>query len=158
MPSRRRKVRERVLQALYAFELSHEPLPFVLETILADLKKDDEVYRFAAGLIEKIVETSPTLDALIKDRVTNWEFSRLAIIDRLILRMAICELLYFEDIPPKVSINEAIEIARRFSTDKSDKFVNGVLDAVLDTLRSTGKLKKSGRGLLETSLRSRGAE
>ena len=158
MPSRRRKVRERVLQALYAFELSHEPLPFVLETILADLKKDDEVYRFAADLIEKIVETSPTLDALIKDRVTNWEFSRLAIIDRLILRMAICELLYFEDIPPKVSINEAIEIARRFSTDKSDKFVNGVLDAVLDTLRSTGKLKKSGRGLLETSLRSRGAE
>jgi N utilization substance protein B len=158
MPSRRRKIRERVLQALYAFELSREPLPFVLETVLADLKKDEENYRFAAQLIEKVVETSPTLDELIRDRVTNWEFGRLAVIDRLILRMAICELLYFEDIPPKVSINEAIEIARRFSTEKSDKFVNGVLDSVFDTLRSSGRLKKSGRGLLETSLRHKEPE
>jgi len=158
MPSRRRRIRERVLQALYAYELAHEPLPFVLETVFADLRKDDDMYRFAARLIEKVVETSPTLDALIKERVTNWEFGRLAVIDRLILRMAICELMYFEDIPPKVSINEAIEIARRFSTEKSDKFVNGVLDSVLDTLRKTGRMTKSGRGLVETSLRHKEAE
>jgi N utilization substance protein B len=64
--------------------------------------------------------------------------------------MGICELLYFDDIPPKVSINEAIEIAREFSTDKSDKFVNGVLDSVLDDLRKSERLKKSGRGLVDT--------
>ena len=86
--------------------------------------------------------------------MTNWEFNRLAVVDRVILRICICELLYFEDIPPKVSINEAIEIASRYSTEQSDKFVNGVLDSVLEDLKSTGKMKKSGRGLLESSVRN----
>jgi N utilization substance protein B len=153
MPSRRRRIREKVLQALYAYELAREPLPFVLDTVLADLKGDQQLYGFAQQLVQKVVETSDILDGWIRERVTNWEFSRLAIIDRLILRMAICEMLYFEDIPPKVSINEAIEIARRFSTEKSDKFVNGVLDSVLDSLRTNKTLKKSGRGLQEASLR-----
>jgi N utilization substance protein B len=90
---------------------------------------------------------------MIKERVANWEFNRLAIIDKLILRIAICELLYYDDIPPKVSINEAIEIARRFSTEKSDKFVNGVLDSILADLRKSGRLKKTGRGLVEGTSR-----
>jgi N utilization substance protein B len=64
--------------------------------------------------------------------------------------MSICELLYFDDIPPKVTINEAIEIARDFSTEKSDKFVNGVLDSILDDLKKDGRIKKSGRGLVNT--------
>jgi N utilization substance protein B len=82
--------------------------------------------------------------------VEHWEFSRLAIIDKIILRMSICELLYFEDIPPKVTMNEAIEIARAYSTDKSDKFVNGVLDSILEDLKKEGRIRKSGRGLVDT--------
>jgi N utilization substance protein B len=152
MSVRRRVVREKAMQALYAFEISREPIEMIMETIVADLKKHKESFDFAKSLILKVVETSRELDALIKGRVKNWEFSRLAVIDKIILRMAICELLYFEDIPPKVSINEAIEIARTYSTEKSDKFVNGVLDSILDDLRKSGKLKKSGRGLLETSV------
>jgi len=153
MASKRRVIREKVLQTLYAHELSHDPVQAIIGTILTDLKKDSPTFEFAKSLVEKVVETEDELDALIKKRVANWEFNRLAVIDRVILRICICELLYFEDIPPKVSINEAIEIARRYSTEKSDKFVNGVLDSILDDLRKNGKLKKSGRGLLESAPR-----
>jgi len=152
MAVRRRIVREKAMQALYAYELSREPIDTIIDTLVADLKKHRESFDFAKSLILKVLETSKELDTLIKDKVKNWEFSRLAVIDKIILRMGICELLYFEDIPPKVSINEAIEIARTFSTEKSDKFVNGVLDSVLDDLRKNDRLKKSGRGLLETSV------
>lgn len=155
MASKRRLVREKVLQALYAHEISRDPVNAVIETILQDLKKDEATFEFAQSLIQKVVETESELDTIIKKRVANWEFNRLAVIDRVILRMCICELIYFEDIPPKVSINEAIEIARRYSTEKSDKFVNGVLDSVLDDLRKNGTLKKTGRGLLETPSRKK---
>jgi N utilization substance protein B len=155
MPFKRRQIREKVLQALYAYELSHEPPEFVIEEIISVLKKEQEVFELARSLFLKVIEQREELDALIKGRVANWEFNRLAVIDKLVLRMSICELLYYEDIPPKVSINEAIEIARRYSTEKSDKFVNGVLDSVLDDLRKNGRLKKTGRGLLETSAKKK---
>ena len=151
MSTRRRQIREKVLQGLYAYELSHEPVELILETIVNDLKKEPEVFDLAKTLFLKVIETKDEVDALIKGRVANWEFSRIAVIDKIVLRISICELLYFDDIPPKVSINEAIEIARRFSTEKSDKFVNGVLDSVLDDLKKSGRMNKSGRGLLETT-------
>jgi N utilization substance protein B len=150
MSLRRRLVRERVLQALYAYELSHEPIQFIIENVVADLEKQPESFAFAKQLILKVIESNKELDDLIRQRIEHWEFNRLAIIDRIILRMSICELLYFDDIPPKVTINEAIEIARDFSTEKSDKFVNGVLDSILDDLKKDGRIKKSGRGLVNT--------
>jgi N utilization substance protein B len=153
MSLRRRAVRERVLQALYAYELSHEPIQMIIENIVGNLQKQPESFAFAKQLILKVIECTKELDGFIRQRVEHWEFNRLAIIDRIILRMSICELLYFDDIPPKVTINEAIEIARAFSTDKSDKFVNGVLDSILEDLRSEGRIKKSGRGLIDSSLK-----
>jgi N utilization substance protein B len=150
MSLRRRVVRERVLQALYAYELSHEPIQFIIENIVVDLEKQPESFAFAKQLILKVIECNNELDDLIRQRIEHWEFNRLAVIDRIILRMSICELLYFDDIPPKVTINEAIEIARDFSTEKSDKFVNGVLDSILDDLKKDGRIKKSGRGLVNT--------
>ena len=158
MSTRRRQIREKVLQGLYAFELSHEPVELILETIVGGLKKEPETFDLAKSLFLKVIETNDEIDALIKSRVANWEFNRLAVIDKIILRISICELLYFEDIPPKVSINEAIEIARRYSTEKSDKFVNGVLDSILDDLKKSGRMKKSGRGLLETSAKKNPAQ
>jgi N utilization substance protein B len=153
MGAKRRIVREKVLQTLYAFELSREPLNFVISQVLSELKEDPPTFAFAEKLVRTTVDFQDEIDTMIRQRVANWEFNRIAVMDRLILRMCICELVHFEDIPPKVSINEAIEIARRYSTDKSDKFVNGVLDSVLDDLKSTGALKKSGRGLVEESIR-----
>lgn len=152
MSLRRRVVRERVLQALYAYELSHEPIQMIIENIIGDLQKQPESLAFAKQLILKVIECTKELDVLIRQRVEHWEFNRLAIIDRIVLRMSICELLYLEDIPPKVTMNEAIEIARAFSTDKSDKFVNEVLDSILEDLKSEGRIKKSGRGLVDTTL------
>ncbi len=147
MSQRRRRIREKVLQALYAIELSGDPAEHVIDCIITDLRKNAESFQFAKTFFLKVVESREELDRLIKKQVANWEFNRLAVIDRIVLRMGICELLYFDDIPPKVSINEAIEIAREFSTEKSDKFVNGVLDAVLDDLKVNGMLNKQGRGL-----------
>ena len=147
MSHRRRRIREKVLQALYALELSGDSTDHVIECIIADLKKNPESLLFAKSFFLKVVEARDELDLVIKKQVANWEFNRLAVIDKIILRMGICELLYFDDIPPKVTINEAIEIAREFSTEKSDKFVNGVLDAALDDLKSNGRLNKQGRGL-----------
>jgi N utilization substance protein B len=155
MAHRRRRVREKVLQALYAYELSGDSTDHVIDCIIADLRKNAESFGFASSFFLKVVESKDELDRLIKKQVAHWEFNRLAVIDKIVLRMGICELLYFEDIPPKVSINEAIEIAREYSTEKSDKFVNGVLDAVLDDLKANGTLNKQGRGLQDGAAHKR---
>jgi N utilization substance protein B len=152
MAQTRRLVREKVLQALYAHEFSRNAPEVVANEILSELKWNKDQHAFAKALFLKAISSSKDLDALIKLKVQHWEFNRLAVLDKLILRMAIAEILYFEDIPPKVSINEAIDIARDYSTEKSDKFVNGVLDSVLDSLKKSGKLVKTGRGLLDHSL------
>jgi len=70
------------------------------------------------------------LEKIISKFLENWEISRIALLDNLILKMAVCELLFFDDVPPKVSISEAIEIAKKYSTDDSSGFVNGILDSV----------------------------
>lgn len=87
-------------------------------------------------------------DEDIVKHLKNWDFNRLAIIDRVILRLAIIELEHFEDVPPEVTINEAIELAKKFSTDKSDKFINGLLDAIFRRLKKESRITKSGRGLV----------
>ena len=110
-------VREKVLQALYAYEVSKEPIEGIIKEIV-DLKAQKEALAFAEQLIHAVIEHQDEIDARIKKKVTNWEFNRIAVVDRVLLEMGICELLYFEDIPPKVSINEAIEIAKRYSEDK----------------------------------------
>ncbi len=151
MAFKRRVIRERVLQALYAYELAKEPLPRVIDYVFRDLTVQKAALELACSLLEIVVEHQEKVDTIIRDKVENWDFNRIALIDKLILRMSICELMFFEDIPPKVTINEAIEIAKRFSTENSGKFINGVLDSILIELKSSGQLKKSGRGLVEVS-------
>jgi len=146
---RRRIIRERVVQALYAFEIGGDPVEHVVETILTGLKTNPAAHEFARKLVLQTITHTPDIDSVIKDKVTNWDFKRIAILDRLILRMGICELLYFKEIPPKVSMNEAIELAKLFSTQRSGQFVNGVLDAVLNDMKAAGGLAKAGRGLYE---------
>jgi N utilization substance protein B len=130
----RRAAREVVLQALYAQEISEETISSVRKSIIDPSELSDELRDFARQLFEKAVRYKAGLDNYIKEKSENWDFERIAILDRLVIRMAICEFLHFEDIPPKVSISEAIEIAKKFSTDDSSGFVNGILDAVLHTL------------------------
>jgi len=149
--SRRRVVREKVLQILYAYEMNNESLDQLSREILSDIT-DTTDKSFAEELIRKVITNVEDLDKRIIHRVTNWEMNRIALIDKILLRIGICELLYFPDIPPKVSINESIEIAKDYSTSGSAKFINGILDAVLAEEKKKGKLNKSGRGLVEESI------
>lgn len=148
---KRRIVRERVLQILYAFELNSESLQLLIDGILADLN-DPIDKNFANELVNRVLIHHTELDLKIKERVDNWEMGRIALIDKILLRMGICELFYFPEIPPKVSINECIEIAKIYSTAGSGKFINGILDAILNELKQEGKLTKTGRGLVEETI------
>ena len=149
--SKRRIVREKVLQVLYAYEMNKDSLdPLALEILSEITDKADK--DFARELISKVISNLANLDNRIVGRVTNWEMSRIALIDKILIRMGICEILFFPDIPPKVSINESIEIAKDFSTAGSGKFINGILDAILAEEKKEGRLKKSGRGLVEESI------
>lgn len=159
---RRRIVREKVVQALYAHEISQDPVEHVIHTVLAPLEKNRGSHDFARNLVLQTIAHASEIDKIIRAKVTNWDFKRIAILDRLILRMGICELLYFRDIPPKVSMNEAIELAKLFSTEKSGQFINGVLDAVLNDVKtlgpdkvSAGAVGKVGRGLYDGSAPAR---
>jgi len=149
--SRRRIVREKVLQILYAYEMNNDSLQPLTSEILNEIT-DDADKKFAQELIKKVRANVEDLDRKIAHRVNNWEMSRIALIDKILLRMGICELLHFPDIPPKVSINESIEIAKDFSTAGSAKFINGILDAILADEKKEGKLNKTGRGLVEESI------
>ncbi len=148
---KRRIVREKVLQILYAYTMNKESLDALVGGVLVDVEEKVDK-DFAEELVHKVLAHKEELDKEIKRRVDNWEMNRIALIDKILLRIGICELLYFPDIPPKVSINEAIEIAKTYSTARSGKFINGILDAVLTDLKETGKLKKAGRGLLEETI------
>ena len=127
---KRRIVREKVLQILYAFEMNNENLSALTNSFLAEVTNEND-RKFGEDLVNRVLINKNNLDDKIEKRVSNWEMGRIALIDKLLLRMAMCELIYFPDIPPKVSINEAIEIAKVFSTAGSGKFINGILDAIL---------------------------
>jgi len=148
----RRLVRETVLQCIYAYQQSGDTVQHVADTILKEATgKEKEARRFAEQLFFRTLENRSQFDEIITKHIKNWEIGRLAMIDRLVLQMALCEFLYFEDIPSKVSINEAIELVKKYSTAKSGRFVNGILDASLIELNSEGKIKKTGRGLIDKS-------
>ncbi len=137
------------LSALYAHELSGNSVSTIIETTILNLDEEKDVKEFAADLLTKCVEHKEELEELIIQQAHNWKYDRIAVLDTLTMRIAICEFLYFKDIPPKVTIDEAIEISKKYSTEKSGTFVNGVLDGVLILLKKAGRLKKSGRGLQE---------
>jgi len=126
----RREARECALRVLYAYDLSGNPLDLAIQQV-TPRSAQGQYHQFMLDLVRTTVEKQDWFVVIIRQSTEKWELTRIAVLDRLILRMAICELSFFNDIPPKVSINEAIEIAKKYSTEKSDKFVNGVLDAVM---------------------------
>ncbi len=147
--STRREAREVAMQALYAFEQGGGDASHVLQTVVRDRLGDDaEAVEFATRLFLRTLDRTEEGDRLIAAHADNWDLSRIALVDRIVLRMAICEFTAFEDIPPKVTINEAIEVVKKYSTERSGQFVNGILDAVLAQLRSEGAVRKVGRGLV----------
>ena len=125
----RRAAREWALRILYAHELSGSEIGEIFSDLLKDAKEDQNM-KFCRLLAERVSSSEEPINSIIKKSVQKWDLSRIAMLDHLILRMAIAEFLYFDDIPIKVTINEAIELAKRYSTAQSGRFVNGILDAV----------------------------
>ena len=164
---KRREARERAVQFLFQHDLN---APENLEAALAQFwesqrtaaiaeekaaatwgqptelppptAEEAEVRLFAEPLIRGAIEHRDALDEQIKKYAKNWELHRIAAVDRNVLRLAIYEMLYREDIPPVVSINEAVDIAKKFSTQDSGKFVNGVLDKVKSELLRPARIVK----------------
>jgi len=143
----RRHLREKSLQVLYAYKLTGDPIDQVKQQQLEELdKKDDR--KFCEDLIRNTIENDEKYEVIITETVDNWDMERIALIDSIIIKMCLTEFFHFEDIPPKVSINESIDIAKDFSTRNSGKFVNGVLDAILEKLQNEKLITKKGKGLI----------
>ncbi len=115
-------------------------------------EKDVDDFDFARNLLIHTIRNRKENDELIKSHLHNWDFERVALMDVLIINMAICEFVEFPSIPERVTVDEYIELSKEFSTDKSKLFVNGILDRILLALRSAGKINKQGRGLLDLNI------
>ncbi|HEY6293052.1 MAG TPA: transcription antitermination factor NusB [Terriglobia bacterium] len=130
----RRKSRELALQMLFQWEVGEHSPGEVLASFLPSHKVDSEVKEFARALFEGTVGDVKTIDPLLRRHAEHWKLERMAAVDRNVLRLALHELLHHRETPPAVVINEALELARRFSAAESVEFVNGVLDAVRKAL------------------------
>lgn len=136
---RRRKSRELALQLLYQLDVHGEPDPApALGEFWSRHPVSGEVRGFAEALVRGAKLHQGKIDALIAEYAENWELERMAVVDRNILRAAIFELLWAGDVPPKVAINEALEVAKKFSTQESSRFINGILDRIHKEQSSAG--------------------
>jgi transcription antitermination factor NusB len=131
---KRTKSREYALQVLYLVDITKDKWDSALhdfwKTDNFEEEVDEEVKNFTGGLVEGVIENLAVLDKQIAGLATNWELKRMAVVDRNILRLGSYELLFREDIPPKVSINESINLAKKYSSAGSGKFINGILDKI----------------------------
>jgi len=126
----RRSARVAVLQALYAIEVGKETKSKALKDILKRESRNYDAKNFITELFNASLSNREWCEDQIKSRLNNWEFKRVAILDRLLLIVAIAEIFFIDTVPPKVSISEAIQIAKKYSTEDSSAFVNGVLDNI----------------------------
>lgn len=119
---------------------------FAVASLSEDIKED---LKFASSLFDIVVQDTSEYDVYIKKYAKNWDLERITLMDRSILRMGIGEILTFSNIPMKVTINECIDIAKNYSSPKSGKFINGLLDVISLNLHKEGKIIKSGKGLID---------
>ncbi len=135
MQHSRRKSRELALQTLYACEVGDTAeCRKVLEGVIEEQGGDEAAGRYAAQLVEKTLSSREEIDALLSSHAANWDLKRMTAIDRNILRMAVAELQLSGEVPFRVVIDEAVELAKLYGTDDSGKFVNGVIDSIRKAL------------------------
>lgn len=130
----RTKARIAALQALYEIDLTEHPLGNVLAERAQENELDQSQYEFAQLIVQGVNENKKRLDQLISQHAPEWPVDQVAIIDRNILRIALWEVAIYRKTPLKVSINEAVELAKTFGTDSSSRFVNGVLGSLVENL------------------------
>jgi len=135
---KRTKARQLALKLLYKLDLLGEEATAENLKFLNEQTGDTEILDFSGMLVVGTMQNREELDKRIRQVAKNWDIERMAVIDRNILRMGTYEIVYRDDIPPKVSLNEAIELAKKFSTADSGAFVNGILDKVKDQVYGPG--------------------
>jgi transcription antitermination protein NusB len=126
-------------------------VPEKKEAFLSDLlikDTDTEDVEFSKELLKKYIQHKTEFDDIVQPRLKNWDMDRVAVIDIILIKMAVCEMKYFPSIPLKVTLNEYIDISKEYSTPKSKEFINGILDKVMKDLKDKGEIKKTGRGLI----------
>lgn len=135
MLRKRTQARECALQVLYQYEMNPEPMQEILKKFWSQQDEifSDEVRGFSEKLALGTIENQAEIDKVLERYADNWELSRMAMIDRNVMRLATYELLYLADVPPKVTLNEAVNLAKKFSQEESGKFVNGILDKINHT-------------------------
>jgi N utilization substance protein B len=143
----RHHARERALQILFQYDI-HGKAGLWLDVFWTENEATDEVKAFAERLVAGVLDKKKELDTLIGKYATNWKVSRMPIVDRNILRAGVYELLWMDDVPAKVTVNEAIELAKSFGDDDASKFVNGILDQVL-TKESRLEAKRAEAGVVK---------
>ncbi|MBN2465722.1 transcription antitermination factor NusB [candidate division WOR-3 bacterium] len=126
----RRQARECALEVLYRLDLVGDEPEHTIAEILLRKNPPDEAETYLRRLVDSALGNQQEIDAALRRHLMRWRLERLTMLDRAILRLAAAEILYFDDIPPKVTINEAVEIAKKYGDDDAGKFVNGVLDSV----------------------------
>ena len=131
MTGSRRKAREVALQALYWSESSGEPVQRTIRSVALRAGLSEDAAEFARALGQEAWTRREELDGLVEGISRNWALDRISRIDRILLWMALTEMLAFDDIPFRVSMNEAIELAKRYSVEKAPTFINGILDALV---------------------------
>jgi N utilization substance protein B len=143
---KRHASREMAVQFLYQWDAGQNSLDEALALFWGhfDEPPDAEARQFAETLVRGVVEHLETIDEKIRQFTRHWDFERIAAVDRAILRLGIYEMLFRDDIPPVVSINEAVEIAKKFSTAESGKFVNGILDSIRKDLPRPARTAAGG--------------
>lgn len=127
---KRRRGRETALKLLYALDITQEPADELLQASWIDTVVPDTVREFSVTLVAGVMAHRDEIDTLVQEWSMNWSLERIGIIERNILRFAIYELLFLTDIPPNVTINEAVEVAKRYGTDEAPSFINGILDRI----------------------------
>ncbi len=149
---KRTQARECALQILYQLDVTKLPLDQVLASYWELHPAPDEVLQFAERLVRGTHQHMERIDQVIERYAENWQLHRMAVVDRNILRFSVYELLFLDEIPPKVTINEAVNVAKKYSQDEAGKFVNGVLDKISHTEAPPSKtITEHGKSQDETS-------
>ena len=141
--TKRRQARELVLKGLYAYEIYPRDVEEIFNDLIRDSALEEDHRKFARYYMDLVVKNIELLDREITRLAENWDLGRIAIIDKIILRMALCEIRFMPDIPEKVSVNEAIDLAKEYSTTESSGFVNGILDAAMSKAPRTPPAESS---------------
>src|SRR5713101_1054942 len=127
---RRRQSRETALQLLYALDITRVNVREVLRAGWTEKMLSPEIRDFTTTLVTGVIEHRDEIDAFIQECSTNWSLERIGLVERNILRFAIYELCFLPDIPPNVTINEAVEVAKKYGTEEAPAFINGILDRI----------------------------